>query len=829
MEIQVTSFSTFRVAAAGGQWVGKRENQEDSFLLSPSESSSSASEVLALLADGMGGEDDGEIASASIIKSFSCAYAGEFKGLGGSAIRLEKSVQLANSDLAELKMEGRVAQGAGATLIALSIRQEGISLLSIGDSLLYRQRGTEIIKLNNAHTWGWELERRVASGQMTAAAAAAEKGARNALYAVVCGEEIPAADKGENEPCEVGDRYIIASDGLEPLIKNGWGTLLNHPQVRKSSPAQVRNTLLAELKKIDAPHQDNATVIVIDILPHLQASPNCSSVSLLGDRDSQQDSEACWESPEATLAVVADGAGGHAGGEFASRTVVQFLHMAWRKSLSSAHTPKAAARIISEALCAAHEYLIKHAGGKSSLSGKSAVVVAYMSQGAYTVVNVGDCRAYISQGDKWTQLSVDDSLLRICLERGEITPEEARNHPDQSKLTQAIGAHRPPQPHVATGRYTKRSSMLLCCDGLWGQLPPELWNPACWFACAPSAYGHCLKAMAYSAVDAAEGKSDNVSALWIHPAQAPASLPWYVSFRKWLPIATALLSILVTSVVFHGCVYSPALQKLNTELTKQKKSSEARIQNKTKEIEALNRQVEELKKELEKTTANRPAWSPTARTPELPGSPNHPGQPSNSPDGAVGQSGPEGQPVQSPNTPAVSAGQTVVPAGQTPASSGEDSVSEAPASAAAQPGTNTPPATGGIQIGDTPNLELSFIGAANSGTAEAVGMAISHGVNKPITPSGKTFLISAIEYRNESLVEEILAIEADVNKADNDGVVPLAHAARAGYEKIVKRLLKAPGIDVNKKDKNGKSPRQQAVDKGKTKCAKLILDAGGRE
>jgi len=515
---QITSFPDFDIVAAGEQWIGKRENQEDSISLISIDDSSNAGGLLAILADGMGGMGDGAKASKLIVSQ----YAQHFRTNGDQVAALKKT----NQALKEAKEAGGILDTAGATLISVHITAGNYHCQSVGDSLLYHQRGTKIRKLNTAHTWEWELKRRVKAGEMTQEEADADTGPRHALYAAVCGD-------GSYKPGEksqvfsgpiVGDRIIISSDGFQPLVDTGWERLLNAPDVRMEAPDVAVNNLMNKLKMLGRPRQDNSSIIIIDILP--KENPPAKGLrhsavqqELLGDRDNQQDSHWFVSSTKATLAVVADGAGGHAGGAQASATAVECMKKIWLEHLAGGAPPKQAAKILSEAIIEAHGEIIANAGGKAALSGKCAIVVAYLCGKHYTVLNVGDCRAYVTRHGKWNKLTTDDSLLQLLIDKGEVDPKEARNHPDQSVLTQALGGSGDIKPHCVSGTYSEKDSFLLCCDGLWNQLPPECWNLPKWKALTLREYDNKLKRMICAAYGAANGSSDNISAIWVQAAK----------------------------------------------------------------------------------------------------------------------------------------------------------------------------------------------------------------------------------------------------------------------------------------------------------------------
>lgn len=525
MHLENVSFSSFSVGAAGAQIVGRRERQEDSFRLFPADASGMCGKFLAVLSDGMGGMGDGDLAGRNVVDAFVAAYA------GAAGQDLLAATRHANSRLASMKKRGVLQESAGGTLLAVEISDKGHRFLSIGDSLLFLQHGSEIRRINESHTWQWELDRRVQAGQMTPEQAAADQGQRSALYAAVCGDSIPAVQiTAYDVSCLPGDRLIMASDGILPLVKSGWEQLLNEPQVRYAPAGRVCEMLLGRLEKLGAPRQDNATLVVLDIREPEQepvaTGPKwmASSISLLGDRPNQQDAEKAWVSSRAALAVLADGAGGHVGGAQAAALAVEHVERAWNARMRRGVSPEMAAGLLLEAVHGAHHAIIAAGGGVPERSGKCAFVAVYVCNGRYTVVNAGDCRAYISGEHGWSQITRDDSIFQLLLEQGRVKEQDSANHPDRSMLTQALGASAEPVPHVAHGPCRPGESFLLCCDGMWSQLPAGRLRR--WPDRADREKNRLyLKKMAMLAVEAKKGASDNVSAIWLYSDVRPL-FPW---------------------------------------------------------------------------------------------------------------------------------------------------------------------------------------------------------------------------------------------------------------------------------------------------------------
>lgn len=286
---------------------------------------------------------------------------------------------------------------------------------------------------------------------------------------------------------------------------------------------------------------------------------NSVGVSKIGGRKEQQDAEGSWHSDTADLAVVADGAGGHKGGAAASATAVNTLKGVWERELSAGVPAEKAAEILTDALKQAHQAILDQGNGNAELCGKSAIVVVYLHGGQYTVLNAGDCRAYISTPEGWKQLTRDDSLLQLELEQGMVSPEEAIDHPDQSVLTQALGGHSVPKPHVVQGEYTAENDFLLCCDGLWNQLPPG-WHNTPWHTeMTAEDHADMLNAKADQAVEAKGAKSDNVSAIWLFNAGKKKSATVSPLVIGSIAGAVLLLGAAATAAWFLLCQNSCSL------------------------------------------------------------------------------------------------------------------------------------------------------------------------------------------------------------------------------------------------------------------------------
>lgn len=161
------------------------------------------------------------------------------------------------------------------------------------------------------------------------------------------------------------------------------------------------------------------------------------------------------------LFIVADGMGGHQAGDFASSySVKKFLESV---SLSLQKHPH---KIFQDAIRYANKELIEKSRSNPDLRGMGTTMVALTIAGdkAY-VANVGDSRLYLME-EELTQITIDHSLVQEMIRIGELTKENARNHPDKNIITRAVGAGRDINVDFFEFHITKNSILLMCSDGL---------------------------------------------------------------------------------------------------------------------------------------------------------------------------------------------------------------------------------------------------------------------------------------------------------------------------------------------------------------------------
>lgn len=168
------------------------------------------------------------------------------------------------------------------------------------------------------------------------------------------------------------------------------------------------------------------------------------------------------------LFIVADGMGGHQAGEFASRYTVDCIVKGVKKCRK--RDPEA---ILLTAIKGANDALKEHARMYPKMRGMgTTVVAATYKKGQLTVANVGDSRLYVV-GENMSQITVDHSLVQEMVRIGEITEEQARNHPDKNIITRAIGAESEVNVDFFHVELQAGDKVLLCSDGLTNMVENE--------------------------------------------------------------------------------------------------------------------------------------------------------------------------------------------------------------------------------------------------------------------------------------------------------------------------------------------------------------------
>ncbi len=157
------------------------------------------------------------------------------------------------------------------------------------------------------------------------------------------------------------------------------------------------------------------------------------------------------------LFAVADGMGGHLGGEVASATAIEALRSEYAKG-----TP------VSDAIEYANRAVIERAVGHEELTGMGTTLTAVAVAGANQLLigHVGDSRAYLLRDDTMEMITDDHSLVAELVREGRLTPEQAEAHPQRAIVTRALGVDDEVNVDVYTLDVRQGDRVIVCSDGL---------------------------------------------------------------------------------------------------------------------------------------------------------------------------------------------------------------------------------------------------------------------------------------------------------------------------------------------------------------------------
>lgn len=200
----------------------------------------------------------------------------------------------------------------------------------------------------------------------------------------------------------------------------------------------------------------------------------CAGLTDVGRvRKSNEDSVYC--STEDGVFVVADGMGGHAAGEVASAIASEWIAERLCGACKTMELDQVEDRLRTAFVEAGREILRQAADNTTQLGmGTTATVLLLRTDGLYVIGHIGDSRAYLVRGDEIRQVTRDHSWVQEQVDRGMITPEQAKNHPQSNIITRALGTEAYPAPDLYNGSLAAGDIFLLASDGLTDMVSEEL-------------------------------------------------------------------------------------------------------------------------------------------------------------------------------------------------------------------------------------------------------------------------------------------------------------------------------------------------------------------
>lgn len=241
--------------------IGMRESQQDYAYAAANDR-----DVLAVICDGMGGIEGGDLASSTAVEAFTeyyLYYSDQMEGQMDFGW-LKPAVEFVDDIVYSLKNSDGSRMGAGTTLSAVVINGNHLFWVSVGDSRIYIFRGNEMVQVTNDHNYFYQLEQQLENGQISISKFHEEAQNGEALISYIGMGGIFLMDVGEEGfALQSGDAVFICSDGVYRSVSDA--DLL---EIVSSTP-EAGETICSLEKRIKdkaIPWQDNYTGILIKIV-----------------------------------------------------------------------------------------------------------------------------------------------------------------------------------------------------------------------------------------------------------------------------------------------------------------------------------------------------------------------------------------------------------------------------------------------------------------------------------------------------------------------------------------------------------------------------------
>lgn len=198
-----------------------------------------------------------------------------------------------------------------------------------------------------------------------------------------------------------------------------------------------------------------------------------ADLSLVGNREDNQDRVSVAANDRAAFLMVIDGMGGHSDGSRAADTALKSLLDSFHQTSAPLFDPLG---FLHMALSKAHDDVARLGSGQSiDARPRATIAVCLVQEGAAFWAHVGDSRVYLLRQGKVIERTRDHSHVELLLREGKITENEIANHPMRNFVECCLGGD-PAIPEMTIGSRRKLQPgdvLLLCTDGIWANLRDE--------------------------------------------------------------------------------------------------------------------------------------------------------------------------------------------------------------------------------------------------------------------------------------------------------------------------------------------------------------------
>lgn len=231
-------------------------------------------------------------------------------------------------------------------------------------------------------------------------------------------------------------------------------------------------------------------------------------------REKNEDFHAILSVGDSSVFVVADGMGGHAVGEIASRTAVEFALSALPQQLEKARSVEDIELILQETIEKANVRVYLQSLDNREYRGMgTTLTLAVFRHWRLYISHIGDCRVYLLHGGSLERLTIDHTLVQELVDMGSISEKEAETHPRRHVLVRSLGVNEYMKPDTYSFDISEGDLILMCTDGLYGYVEEEQIRK---ILKRHKNLDSCVRQLVDSAN--AAGGPDNITAILIHCA-----------------------------------------------------------------------------------------------------------------------------------------------------------------------------------------------------------------------------------------------------------------------------------------------------------------------
>ncbi len=191
-------------------------------------------------------------------------------------------------------------------------------------------------------------------------------------------------------------------------------------------------------------------------------------------RQQNQDVFACGNAGQDVYALVCDGMGGPNGGGLAAEIAAETMTKALEDDAAAQLPAEALRGYLEQIASSANHAVFRQAMADAELAGMGTTMVLCLvrEEKAY-ILHAGDSRLYVFSNDELQQVTKDHSMVQTLVDQGELTPEEARVHPERNLITNALGIRPDFGCDYTLLNLQKGDKLLLCSDGVTNELTDD--------------------------------------------------------------------------------------------------------------------------------------------------------------------------------------------------------------------------------------------------------------------------------------------------------------------------------------------------------------------